>query len=325
MNKQIFVTRRIPEEGLDLLRSQGYTVTVRKKDSIITTGELKKAVKNVDALLCLLTDPVKKPVIKAMRRCKVISTYAVGYNNIDLAAATEKGIAVTNTPGVLTEATADLAFGLLLAAARYIVPGDIFTRRGKFTGWAPMLMLGKPVAGRTLGIIGAGRIGTAMARRGAGFGMTILYYNRSRNETIENDMGGRKVELDELLRESDYISFHVPLTSETQRMIGKDEFNLMKPSAILVNTARGEVIDEKALAKALKSGRIFGAGLDVYEHEPKIQSALLKLPNVVLAPHLGSATDETRSRMSLIAGQNIIGILEGSGDVHCVNSEVLGS
>jgi glyoxylate reductase len=323
MPKHIYVTRQIPEEGLDMLRSRGYSVIVRKKNSIITQAELKRAVKNTDALLCLLTDPVTKSVIRTMRRCKVISTYAVGYNNIDVASATEKGIAVTNTPGVLTDATADLAFGLLLTAARYIVPGDIFTRRGKFTGWAPMLMLGKPVAGKTLGIVGAGRIGSAMARRGAGFGMKILYCNQNRNETIENELGALKVELYELLRKSDFISFHVPLTPETKKMIGRDEFNLMKPSAILINTSRGEVIDERALANALKSGRIFAAGLDVYEKEPEINRTLLRLPNVVLAPHLGSATDETRSRMSIIAAQNIIGVLEGTGEVFCVNEEVL--
>ncbi len=320
---KVFVTRPIPEEGLDLLRSKGYQVTVRKKKSIVSQAELKTAVKDVDALLCLLTDPVRKPVVEAMKDGKVISTYAVGYNNIDVAAATRKGIAVTNTPGVLTDATADLAFGLLLAAARHLVPGDAFTRKGKFTGWDPMLMLGKPVAGKTLGITGAGRIGAAVARRGVGFGMRIIYFNRSRNEYLESELAAQRVELAELLRDSDFISFHVPLTPETNRMIGKEELNLMKPSVVLVNTARGELIDEKALAAALKSGRIFAAGLDVYEKEPKVHKALLGLPNVVLAPHLGSATDETRSRMSVIAARNIISVLEGAGDVFCVNKEVL--
>lgn len=309
--RKIFITKQIPEAGLELLRKKGYTITMRKKKSIITQQELLRGTKNADALLCMLTDPVTKKVVESMQQCKVISTYAVGYNNIDVATATEKGITVTNTPGVLTDATADIAFGLLLAAARLFIPGDKMTRDGKFIGWDPMLLLGKPVAGKTLGIIGAGRIGSAMAARGAGFGMKILYYSRTRKPQLERRLKARKAGLQPLLKQSDFISLHCPLTPKTYHLLGKKELKLMKPSAVLINTARGEIVDEKALAKALRKKEIFAAGLDVYEREPKVERSLLSLPNVVLLPHLGSGTDETREEMARIAARNIIGVLEG--------------
>ena len=313
--RKIFITKQIPEAGLELLRKKGYTITMRKKKSIITQQELLRGTKNADALLCMLTDPVTKKVVESMQQCKVISTYAVGYNNIDVATATEKGITVTNTPGVLTDATADIAFGLLLAAARLFIPGDKMTRDGKFIGWDPMLLLGKPVAGKTLGIIGAGRIGSAMAARGAGFGMKILYYSRTRKPQLERRLKARKAGLQPLLKQSDFISLHCPLTPKTHHLLGKKELKLMKPSAVLINTARGEIVDEKALAKALRKKEIFAAGLDVYEREPKVERSLLSLPNVVLLPHLGSGTDETREEMARIAARNIIGVLEGRGKV----------
>lgn len=316
---KIFLTKQIPETGLSLLRKKGYEVTIRKKKTIITQTELRLATKNVDALLCMLTDPVNKKVIESMQRCKVISTYAVGYNNIDVVAASDKGIAVTNTPGVLTDATADIAFGLLLAAARHFVHGDRITREGKFIGWDPMLLLGKPVAGKTIGIIGAGRIGSAMAARAAGFGMKILYYSRTRKPQLERKLNARKAGLHSLLKRADYISLHCPLNPQTHHLLGRKEFKMMKKSAVIVNTARGEVIDEKALAQALRRGDIFAAGLDVYEREPKVERRLKSLPNVVLLPHLGSGTDETREEMSRIAARNIIGILEGRGKIFRVN------
>ncbi len=317
--QKIFITKQIPEAGLALLQKKGYAITIQKKKSIITQQELLKATKNTDALLCMLTDPVNKKVIASMNRCKVISTYAVGFNNIDVETASGKGITVTNTPGVLTDATADIAFGLLLAAARHFIPGDKMTREGKFIGWDPMLLLGKPVAGKTIGIIGAGRIGGAMAERAAGFGMKILYYSRTRKPQLERNLKARKTGLRTLLKQSDFVSLHCPLTPKTHHLLGKDELTLMKSSAVLINTARGEVVDEKALARALRQKEIFAAGLDVYEREPKVERALMSLPNVVLLPHLGSGTDETREEMARIAARNIIGILEGRGKTFKVN------
>ncbi len=316
---KIFITKQIPQAGLELLQNKGYSVTVRKKKTIITRQELLRATKNVDALLCMLTDPVTKKVIESMNRCKVISTYAVGFNNIDVETATAKGIAVTNTPGVLTDATADIAFGLLLAAARHFIAGDKMTRDGKFIGWDPMLLLGKPVAGKTIGIIGAGRIGSAMAERAAGFGMKILYHSRTRKPQLERKLKARKAGLRTLLKQSDFVSLHCPLTPKTHHLLGENELKLMKSSAVLINTARGEVVDEKALARALRQKEIFAAGLDVYEREPKVERALMSLPNIVLLPHLGSGTDQTREEMARIAARNIIGILEGRGKTFKVN------
>ena len=318
-NRKIFITKKIPDVGIGLLHKKGYTVVIRKKKSIITQSELLKETKQVDALMCMLTDPVSRSVIESMENCKVISTYAVGFNNIDVATATEKGITVTNTPGVLTDATADIAFGLLLAVARHFVAGDEMTRNGKFIGWDPMLLLGKPVAGKTIGIIGAGRIGSAMAERAAGFGMKILYYSRTQKPELEKKVQARKVSLKTLLKQSDFVSLHCPLTSDTHHLLGEAELKVMKTSAVLINTARGEVVDEKALARALRKKVIFAAGLDVYEREPKVERALLSLPNVVLLPHIGSGTDETREKMARIAAKNIIGILEGKGKVFQVN------
>ncbi len=318
-HKNIFITKQIPDAGIELLRQKGYNLTVRKKKTIISQQELLRATKNVDALLCMLTDPINKNVVKAMQKCKVISTYAVGFNNIDVATASEKGITVTNTPGVLTDATADIAFGLLLAAARHFITGDKITREGKFIGWDPMLLLGKPVAGKTIGIIGAGRIGSAMAERAAGFGMKILYYSRTQKPELEKKLNARKVGLKSLLKQSDFVSLHCPLTPKTYHLLGETELKQMKSSAVLINTARGEVVDEKALARALRRKEVFAAGLDVYEREPKVERSLLSLPNVVLLPHLGSGTDETRDKMARIAARNIIGVLEGQGEVFRVN------
>lgn len=319
LRHKIYITKQIPDTGIDLLRQKGYKITVRKKKTIITRQELLRATKNVDALLCMLTDPVNKNVIKAMQNCNVISTYAVGYNNIDVATATEKGITVTNTPGVLTDATADIAFGLLLATARHFIAGDKMTKEGKFIGWDPMLLLGKPVAGKTIGIIGAGRIGGAMAERTAGFGMKIIYYSRTRKPELEKKFNASKVGLRSLLKQSDFVSLHCPLTPKTYHLLGEKELKQMKSSAVLINTARGEVVDEKALARALRRKEVFAAGLDVYEREPKVERSLLSLPNVVLLPHLGSGTDETRDKMARIAARNIIGVLEGQGEVFRVN------
>jgi len=318
---EVFVTRKIPEEGLKLLKKY-CEVYVNPYDRILTKDEIIFNLKDRDGLLCLLTDKIDRDVIYSNPRLKAISNYAAGYDNIDIKAATERKIPVTNTPDVLTETTAELAWALLFAVARRIVEGDRFTRDGKFRGWAPLLMLGQDISGKTLGIIGAGRIGTAFALKSKGFNMEVLYVSRRRNEILEKELNAKKVDLHTLLKNADFISLHVPLTSETRHLIGEKELRMMKRNAILVNTSRGAVIDEKALVKALKERWIFGAGLDVYENEPEINRELTKLDNVVLEPHIGSATLETRTRMAVMAAENLIISLEGKKSKNCVNPEV---
>jgi len=318
---KIFVTRTIPEPGLELLRKE-HEIDVFVHDRIPTKKEIINGLKGKDGLLCLLSDPIDKDVIKSEPKLKMIANYAVGYDNIDIKAATEKRIPVSNTPGVLTDTTAEMAWAQLFSVARRIVEGDKYTRAGKFKGWGPMLMLGQDVSNKTLGIIGAGRIGTAFALKSKGFNMKVLYVDGRVNKTLEKELKAKKVELNELLKKSDYISIHVPLTKETYHLISKEELKVMKKNAILINTARGPVVDEGALVKALKEKWIFGAGLDVYEHEPKLTEELKKLDNVVLQPHSASATFETRSKMAIIAAENMIVGLKGKIPPNCVNPEV---
>lgn len=318
---KIFVTREIPKPGLDLLRKE-FDVELNPNDYVMTKKELMNVVRGKDGLLCLLTDPVDRDVIYAEPNLKMIASYAVGYDNIDVGAATERGIPVSNTPGVLTDTTAELAWALLFAVARRIVEGDRFTRAGKFTGWAPMLMLGQDVSNKTLGIIGAGRIGTAMALKSKGFNMSVLYTDEQNNEQLDLELHAKKVTLSELLKKSDFVSIHLPLTKQTHHLIGKQELRMMKRTAILVNTARGPIVDEHALVRALKEQWIFGAGLDVYEHEPLIAKDLFALDNVVLQPHTGSGTIETRTKMALMAAENLIAGLKGDIPPNCVNKEV---
>ncbi|MGQ0645699.1 MAG: 2-hydroxyacid dehydrogenase [Elusimicrobiota bacterium] len=310
MKPNVYVTRRIPEPGLDLLRRR-FDVEVSPHDRPLSREELLTAVKGRAAVLTQLVDKVDKEFFEAARGVRVVANYAVGYDNIDLAAARRAGAVVTNTPGVLTRATAELAWALLFAAARRVAEGDVLTRSGGFRGWGPMLLLGTDVSGKTLGIVGAGRIGTAMALMSKGFGMNVLYSGRSRNETLEKELGARKTGLEDLLRESDFVSVHARLTAETRGLIGKAQLAMMKPTAVLINTARGPVVDEAALVDALRSGRLFAAGLDVYEKEPSLAPGLAELPNAVLLPHAGSATVEARERMSLLAAENIAAVLEG--------------
>lgn len=318
---RILVTRRIPENGITLLKKH-FIVDLNRLDRDLTPQELRGRLEGKFGVIATLGNRFDHDVISRLSTVKVISNFAVGFDNVDVSAATEGGIVVANTPGVLTDATADMAFGLLLAAARRIVEGDRFIRAKKFRGWTPTLMLGHEVSGRTIGIVGAGRIGTAVARRAQGFGMKILYYARSCNKEIDS-IGGKLVTMKKLLVESDFISINVSLNDETRELIGKQELALMKPSAILINTARGEVVDEDALISVLKRKRIAGAGLDVYTNEPKINPALLKFDNVVLAPHLGSATIETRARMAEMAALNAIAVLKGEKPLAVVNPEVL--
>jgi len=306
---KVFITYKIPESGINLLKEK-FDVDVYEGEKFLTKQEMMERLKDADAVVTQLRDPVDKEFIDAGKKLKIIANYAVGFNNIDVEYAKQKGIYVTNTPDVLTEATADIAWALILAVARKIIPADKFTREGKFEGWKPNLFLGYEIYGKTLGIIGMGRIGKAVARRAMGFGMKIIYHNRKR---VEDDYkyNAKYVDLETLLKESDYISINAPLTNETYHLLNKERLSLLKKNAILVNTARGPIVDEKALYELLKDGKIAGAGFDVYENEPEITKGLEKLDNVVLLPHIGSATYETREKMSIMVAENIIDALEG--------------
>lgn len=319
----IYVTREIPEGGLKLLRGKFGKFDMNPEDRVLTREELLKNVRGRDAVLCLLTDKIDAEVFDAAGpQCKIFSNYAVGFNNIDVAEASRRGILITNTPGVLTEATADLAITLLFACSRLIVQADRFTRNGLFKGWGPMLMLGQDITGATLGIVGAGRIGGNVATKMAkGFGMKILYTDKFGNTALEKETGAEKVDLSVLLRKSDFVSIHVNLTPETTHLIGEKELNMMKPNAVLINTARGPIVDEKALVKALREKKIFSAGLDVFENEPALAPGLAKLPNVIIPPHIASATFGTRTKMAMMAAQNLIDALEGKIPEFCVNKE----
>jgi glyoxylate reductase len=318
---KIFVTRKIPEPGLEILRKE-HEVVVFPHDRVPTKKEIIDGLKGKDGLLCLLSDPIDEEVVNSEPNLKMIASYAVGYDNIDVNAATKRGIPVSNTPGVLTDATSEMAWALLFSAARRIVEADKFTRAGKFIGWGPMLMLGQDVANKTLGVVGAGRIGTAFALKSKGFNMKILYVSGHPNKTLEQELNAKKVSLNDLLKESDFISLHIPLTEATHHLIGEKELQMMKKTAVLINTSRGPVVDEKALVKALKEKWIFGAGLDVYEHEPKVTDELKTLDNVVLQPHSASATVDSRTKMAIIAAENIIAGLKGDIPPNCVNKEV---
>jgi len=287
--------------------------------------ELLARVVGIEGLLPMLTDRVDRELLEtAGPQLRVVANYAVGYNNIDVAAATERGVAVTNTPDVLTETTADLAWALLMAAARRLGEAERVVRAGGWRGWGPQFMLGVDVHGKTLGIVGLGRIGRAMARRAAGFDMRILYYDAQRlAASEEHSLGVEYAPKPLLLCECDFISIHVPLSPDTRHLFSGDEFKAMKRTACLVNTSRGPVVDEAALAQALRDGEIFAAGLDVFEEEPKVLPELLECENAVLIPHLGSATHETRAKMAETAAANVIAALEERDPPNCVNPEVL--
>jgi len=320
---RVFITQPIPEPGPSLIRAAADDVVANTEDRVLSAAELREKVVGCDAVLCLLTDPIDASVLEAAAAsgCRVFSNMAVGYNNVDVSAATRLGILVTNTPGVLTEATADLTWALILAVARRVVEGDHEMRSGRFPGWGPLYMLGGDVSGRTLGLVGPGRIATAVAERARGFGMPLLYHGRRDSPTLDA-LGAKKVPLETLLAESDFVSLHVPLNQETRHLIDARALARMKPTAYLINTARGPVVDEAALVEALRAGRIAGAGLDVYEDEPKMASGLAACANAVLLPHLGSATHATRGAMSRIAAENLVAVLEGRRPAHPVNPEV---
>jgi glyoxylate reductase len=309
MPEKVLVTREIPDAGLHLLRDFDVTVV---SESPPERGELIEAVRGAAGILPTVTEKMDAEVMDAAGEgLKVIANMAVGYDNVDLDAAGERNVVVTNTPEVLNETTADTAFMLLLAAARRLGEAERLLRSGGWDAWGPMQLTGPDVWGKKLGVVGFGRIGQAVARRARGFDMEVLYHDQYRNESAEKETGVRYVDLDELLRTCDFISVHTPLTDETHHLIGVPELDRMKAEAILVNTSRGPVVDEAALADALAEGRIFAAGLDVYEKEPEVHPKLLKLENVVLAPHIGSASVETRDRMAVLAAENIVAVLSG--------------
>lgn len=308
----IFVTRAIPEIGVKLLKQKRHKVLVSPHDRVLSKKEMIAMGKGSDALLCLLTDTIDGKVMDGIgSQLKVIANYAVGFDNIDLEAAKERNIIVTNTPGVLTETVAEHAVALLFALARRVVEADRFTRKGKYKGWAPMLFLGTGIAGKTLGIVGMGRIGGEIAKRMKGaFGMNVIYYDKFRNKDMENELGVTYVSFEKLLKTSDFVSLHVPLLPSTRHLISSKELNMMKKTSCLINTSRGPIINEKALKEALENGRIRSAALDVFEFEPKLVPGLSKLENIILTPHIASATEETRGKMAEIAAQNIIAVLE---------------
>lgn len=320
---KVFISYKIPEAGLKKIKAK-FDVSLNEEDGLLCKEELLSRVSDADALVCLGGEKIDRDIIDTGKRLKIIANYAVGYNNIDVDYATKKGIMVTNTPGVLTETTADLTWAILMAIARRIVEGDRFTRSGKFTAWKPNLLLGSDIYGKILGILGLGRIGQAVAKRSLGFAMKVLYHDiEPVAPEIEQTYKATHVDLDTLLKQSDFVTLHVPLTDSTYHLIDEGKLSLMKPTAYLINAARGPVIDEQALVKVLKERKIAGAALDVYEKEPKLSPGLSELDNVILIPHLGSATQQTRDGMSQMVAENVIAALSGENPPNLVNKELL--
>jgi len=323
--KSVYVTRAIPEENINELRKH-FDVEVNPDDRALSKDELKQKLKGRDAAISLLTDTIDGEVLDAAGpQLRIVANYAVGFNNFDVAAATQRNVILTNTPGVLDDATATHTITLLLATARRIAESDKFVRDGKWQGWAPMFFVGLDVDRKTLGIAGLGRIGKAVAKRARGFDMKIIYSDVKRDADFEKTFGATYVDKDTLIRESDFLTMHVPLTAETRHYIGAKELKAMKKTAVLINASRGPVVDEVALAQALKDKEIWGAGLDVFEDEPKLAAGLIDLPNVVIVPHIASATPQTRLDMGEIAVNNIIKVLNGQVPDTCVNPDVLKS
>ncbi|MEN6358032.1 MAG: D-glycerate dehydrogenase [Armatimonadota bacterium] len=319
---KVFVTRVLPQAALDKI-AEVADMEVWQDELPPPREVLMEKVKDIDGLLCLLTDKIDPELMDTAAKVKVISNYAVGYDNIDIPAATQRGIPIGNTPGVLTETTADLAFTLLMSSARRIVEADKYTRAGKWKTWGPMLFLGRDIHHATLGIVGLGRIGAEMAKRGKGFDMNVIYFDEYRNEQREKELGIKYVDLDTLLKESDFVSMHVPLMESTHHLIGEREFKMMKKTAILINSSRGPVVDQKALYTALKDGEIAHAGLDVFDPEPvAVDDPLLTLSNITVVPHIASASVATRTKMAMMAADNLIAGITGKPLPNPVNPEV---
>lgn len=321
---KIFVTRKIPGEHIEKLKNEGHEVVVSEFDRPLTPEELLEKAKGIDAILCLLTDRIDADLMDAIGpQLKVISSYAVGFDNIDIAAATDRQIPVCNTPSdEVNEAVAEHTWALILALARRIVEADEATRRGGYKGWEPDIFVGTNLIGKTLGIVGLGRIGSMVARRAKGYNMTLLYNKPTPDPEAEKELGVTFASLDELLAKSDFVSFHVPLSDETRHMVNKDSLSKMKKGAFLINTSRGPVVDEHDLVEALRAGHIGGAALDVYDNEPNIDPELIGMENVVLTPHIASATKEARDKMGEMAVNAILDVLEGEKPANLVNEEV---
>jgi glyoxylate reductase len=318
------VTRKVPEQALEILRSVA-TVSVWDREDVPPPREvILRELAEADGVFSLLTDRIDAEVMAAAPRLKVISNFAVGFDNVDIPAATKRGIVVTHTPDVLTETVADFTVCLMLAAARRLVEADRYTRDGKWKTWEPLLLAGQDIHHATLGLIGLGRIGAAVARRAQGFGMRVVYYDVVRREDLERSLSITHRSLDDVLRDSDVISVHVPLSEQTRHLIGRAQFALMKNTAVFVNTSRGPVVDQAALTQALASRRIFAAGIDVFEQEPvSPDDPLLKLDNVIVVPHIASASIPTRIRMATLAAENLVAVLQGKRPPNPVNPEVL--
>jgi glyoxylate reductase len=322
MKPKVYLTRLLPPAVMARLEEETQ-LTWHRDDHVATKAVIIAGAKDCDALLCNITDPVDAEILAACPCLKVVANFGVGFNNIDVAAATVRKIPVTNTPGVLTDPTADIAFALLLAAARRIGEGERLVRAQQWTGWNPMQLLGADVSGATLGLMGFGRIGKAMAKRARAFDMRLLYWNRTRlSPEEEQACGATYMSKEDLLKQSDYVSLHVAYTPETHHLLGAAQFAMMKPTAFVINTARGPVIDEAALVQALQSKTIAGAGLDVFEREPELHSGLYECENAILAPHLGSATIGTRTKMGMIALDNLLAACSGQRPPNCVNPEI---
>ncbi|MFY0689933.1 MAG: D-glycerate dehydrogenase [Cyclobacteriaceae bacterium] len=323
MKPKVFLTRELPPKCMDRLHDHT-DLTYNKEDRVLSKQEIMEGVAGQDGLLCLLTDHIDGEIMDANPDVKIIANYAVGFNNIDVKAATDRKIPVTNTPGVLTDTSADMAFTLLVSTARRVAEGDKYLRTGQWNGWGPLQFLGADIYGATLGIIGLGRIGKAVAKRASGFDMKVVYWNRTRlSSEEEQNLGLTYAAFDEVLKLSDFVSLNVAYNKDTLHLIGEKQFDLMKETAILINTARGPVVDEKALVRALQAGEIAGAGLDVYEEEPKVEPELLEMNNCILLPHLASATIATRTKMGMIAIDNLMARFSNEPLPNLVNKEIL--
>ncbi len=320
---KLLITRALPKRGMDILDAK-FVLDVNRDYNIMPREELKQRINDVDGLVCLLTDKIDAAIIARAMRLKIIANYAVGHNNIDLTEASKRRIPVTNTPDVLTEATADLTFGLIITVARRIVEADQFLRAGKFKGWSPELLLGSDVHGKTLGIIGMGRIGKAVARRAHGFNMRVIYTDTARlSPDRERELNAVYCTLKVLLKDSDLVSIHAPLNEHTTKLLSVEEFRSMKKTAYLVNVARGKIVDERALVAALENKEIAGCALDVYENEPAVEQGLLKLSNVVVVPHIGSASIEARTEMAIMVARNVTSVLiDNRRPPNIVNPEI---
>lgn len=319
----VLISRLLPEPAVALARSRA-AVDAYDQDAPMPRAELLKRLRERQGLICVISEAIDQALLDGCPKLRVVSNVAVGFNNVDVAACTKRGVVVTNTPDVLTDTTADFAWTLLMATARRLVEADRYVREGRFTQWEYMLQLGRDVHGKTLGVVGFGRIGRAMARRALGFGMRVLYQDAvAADAATERELNASRVDLATLLRESDFVSLHTPLIPETRHLMNRETLRAMKKTAYLINAARGPVVDEAALVEALREGWIAGAGLDVFEEEPKIHPGLIGLTNVVLAPHIGSGSLETRLKMATLAVENCLAVLEGRTPPTPVNPEVL--